>query len=49
VKETASGPLVIEVNDNPNIDEGVEDGILGAELYRKILASLLGRVGVRIS
>lgn len=29
--------LVIEVNDNPNIDVGVEDKILGDELYKKIL------------
>lgn len=49
VKETTHGPLVIEVNDNPNIDEGVEDGILGDELYRRILSSLLNRVGVRES
>lgn len=49
VKETTSGPLVIEVNDNPNIDEGVEDGVLGSELYRRILSSLLNRVGVRPS
>lgn len=46
VKETTSGPLVIEVNDNPNIDAGVEDGVLGDDLYRRILSSLLNRVGV---
>lgn len=29
--------IVIEVNDNPNIDHGVEDKILGNALYEKIL------------
>lgn len=29
--------LVIEVNDNPNIDSGVEDKLLGNDLYRLIL------------
>ncbi|MFN3700750.1 MAG: RimK family protein [Alphaproteobacteria bacterium] len=33
--------VVIEVNDNPNIDAGVEDKILGDELYRKILKHLV--------
>jgi glutathione synthase/RimK-type ligase-like ATP-grasp enzyme len=28
---------VIEVNDNPNIDAGVEDKLLGNDLYRLIL------------
>ena len=30
-------PVVIEVNDNPNLDAGVEDAALGTELYRRIL------------
>jgi glutathione synthase/RimK-type ligase-like ATP-grasp enzyme/ribosomal protein S18 acetylase RimI-like enzyme len=45
LKETPTGPLVIEVNDNPNIDEEVEDGVLGDELYRRILGSLISGVG----
>ena len=45
VKETSTGPLVIEVNDNPNLDVGVEDAILGPVLYRKILSSLLSAIG----
>jgi len=28
---------VIEVNDNPNIDSGVEDKYLGDELYRLVM------------
>lgn len=45
LKETARGALVIEVNDNPNLDGGIEDAVLGRELYRRILSSLIHRVG----
>jgi glutathione synthase/RimK-type ligase-like ATP-grasp enzyme/ribosomal protein S18 acetylase RimI-like enzyme len=41
IKEGPKGPVVIEVNDNPNIDVGVEDQILGLDLYRMILRSLI--------
>lgn len=37
LKEVAGKPVVIEVNDNPNIDSGVEDQVLGMELYRQIM------------
>lgn len=37
LKETKDGVYVIEVNDNPSIDSGVEDGYLGDALYRKIM------------
>ncbi len=38
IKETREGRVVlIEVNDNPNIDNGVEDSILGDELYKTII------------
>ncbi|HPF78979.1 MAG TPA: RimK family protein [Alphaproteobacteria bacterium] len=33
--------IVIEVNDNPSIDSGVEDTLLGDELYRIILQHLV--------
>jgi len=46
VKQTSRGPLVIEVNDNPNLDGDVEDLVLGPELYRRILSSLTHRVGL---
>lgn len=45
LKETPRGALVIEVNDNPNLDSGVEDAVLGRALYRSILSSLIRRVG----
>lgn len=35
---------VIEVNDNPNIDAGVEDGYLGEDLYRRIMEEFLRRM-----
>ncbi|PIQ60256.1 MAG: alpha-L-glutamate ligase [Bacteroidetes bacterium CG12_big_fil_rev_8_21_14_0_65_60_17] len=43
VKETPTGALVIEVNDNPNIDAGVEDAVLGDALYTRVLRSLVGQ------
>jgi len=35
---------VIEINDNPNIDAGVEDGVLGDELYRRVMRHFLTRL-----
>lgn len=35
---------VIEVNDNPNIDAGIEDKVMGEELYKRIIQSLITRV-----
>jgi glutathione synthase/RimK-type ligase-like ATP-grasp enzyme len=38
LKEDDKGNVfVVEINDNPNIDAGVEDKILGEELYLKII------------
>lgn len=44
MKMTARGPVVIEVNDNPNIDVGNEDSVLGDALYRSILLDLARRL-----
>lgn len=44
IKETAKGPVIIEINDNPSIDSGVEDLYLGDELYRIIMADFLRRL-----
>jgi len=44
VKEVNGKPLVIEINDNPNIDAGVEDGFYGDEIYIKILSALKNRL-----
>jgi glutathione synthase/RimK-type ligase-like ATP-grasp enzyme len=37
---------VIEVNDNPNIDAGIEDAILKDELYSKLMRSLVNRIEI---
>jgi glutathione synthase/RimK-type ligase-like ATP-grasp enzyme len=44
VKESGGKFTVIEVNDNPNIESGVEDQILRDELYRRILEVFLRRI-----
>jgi len=47
LKEVDGSPLLIEVNDNPNLESGVEDAVLGDALYDRIVASLRRRVEVR--
>lgn len=47
IKPTAGGPKVIEINDNPSIDAGVEDAVLGAELYCSIMREFLRRLEMR--
>lgn len=37
---------VIEVNDNPNIDAGIEDLVLKEELYSRIVRSLFNRIEI---
>ncbi|KAB7624398.1 RimK family protein [Alkalilimnicola sp. S0819] len=44
LKQTPKGVYLIEVNDNPNLDAGVEDGYLGDELYRVVLGEFMRRV-----
>ncbi len=44
LKETQKGVLVIEVNDNPNIDHGVEDQVGGEDVYRRVLREFVRRV-----
>ncbi len=43
LKETPSGPVVIEVNDNPNLDAGEEDTVGGEEIYRRLIDFYLQR------
>lgn len=45
IKETALGPSIIEINDNPSIDFGIEDSVLGPALYQRLMAVLVSRVG----
>jgi glutathione synthase/RimK-type ligase-like ATP-grasp enzyme len=43
LKQNDKGIFVMEVNDNPNIETGVEDAVLGDELYSRILAEFIRR------
>ncbi len=49
LKEVAGKVYMIEVNDNPNIDAGFEDAVLGDELYLRIMRTFLARVSNRHS
>lgn len=44
LKQRGEKVVVIEINDNPNLDAGVEDDYLGDELYRQILQEFIDRV-----
>ena len=44
VKQSGGKFYVIEVNDNPNADSGVEDQILKEDLYRRIMEVFLRRI-----
>jgi glutathione synthase/RimK-type ligase-like ATP-grasp enzyme len=54
IKESAPGAtpggsraVVIEVNDNPNVDAGIEDKVLGDEVYLRIMRVFLKRLESR--
>ena len=47
LKQVGRRVTVIEVNDNPNIDAGIEDRILKDELYRRIMQGFLRRIEQR--
>jgi glutathione synthase/RimK-type ligase-like ATP-grasp enzyme len=47
LKQSGKKVVVIEINDNPSIDAGVEDQFLGDELYRLILEEFIHRVDIR--
>jgi len=44
LKEVKGQAYVIEINDNPNVDVGVEDKLLGDELYLRIMTSIYNRI-----
>lgn len=44
LKQSGDEVVVIEVNDNPNIDAGVEDAWLGEDLYRQVMLEFLRRL-----
>ncbi len=54
VKQSNDKFYVIEVNDNPNMDGGIEDAVIKDELYRRVMEVFLQRIeqrkaGVRIA
>ena len=54
VKQSGDKFYVIEVNDNPNIDAGIEDQVLKDEMYRRIMSVFLQRIeqrkaGIRVA
>lgn len=44
IKEKDGQYYLIEINDNPNIDKGSEDKVLGSRLYSKIMSVFLRRL-----
>jgi len=44
IKEIDGVPYLIEVNDNPSIDAGIEDEVLGMELYTAIMRVFRDRI-----
>jgi glutathione synthase/RimK-type ligase-like ATP-grasp enzyme len=44
LKQLGDKVYVIEVNDNPNIDSGVEDKVLKDEIYLRIMRVILARI-----
>ncbi|TCS40441.1 RimK family protein [Reinekea marinisedimentorum] len=47
IKSVNGKPYVIEVNDNPSLESGVEDAYLGKELYMQIMAEFQQRLEAR--
>lgn len=47
IKMVGEQPIVIEINDNPSLEHGVEDKIMGNELYRIILREFINRLNSR--
>ncbi len=47
LKEVGGKVYMIEVNDNPNIDAGFEDEVLGEELYLRVMRTFFARVTAR--
>jgi hypothetical protein len=44
IKETPAGPVVIEINDNPNLDVGYDDAADGARIYEDLVEYFLHRI-----
>ena len=49
LKEWHGHPIVIEVNDNPSIDAGIEDGVGKSKVYLAVMRSLRHRIEERMN
>lgn len=47
LKEVGNDVVVIEINDNPNVDAGLEDVVLKDQLYEIIINSILNRIKIK--
>lgn len=47
IKQSGERIVVIEINDNPSIDAGIEDKYLGMQLYTEIMSEFLRRMEAR--
>ena len=47
LKEVGGEVVVIEVNDNPNLDAGIEDACLKDDLYRQVLEEFIRRLELK--
>ena len=47
LKQVDDRCVLIEINDNPNVDAGNEDQVLGGALYREILGVYARRIAER--
>lgn len=47
LKSSADGVFVIEINDNPNLDVGAEDAVLGDRLYQMLIEHFMKHVELR--
>jgi glutathione synthase/RimK-type ligase-like ATP-grasp enzyme len=48
LKQVGDRVVVIEINDNPNLDAGIEDSILGEELYLRVIDVFRQRIEDRV-
>ncbi|MGM0536355.1 MAG: RimK family protein [Pseudomonadota bacterium] len=48
LKQAGDRVVVIEVNDNPNVDAGIEDTVLGRTLFDRIMGVFLARMQARV-
>jgi glutathione synthase/RimK-type ligase-like ATP-grasp enzyme len=44
LKETDKGVVVIEINDNPNLEHGVEDAVGKDQIWRRLIGWFVERI-----